>query len=259
MLIIPFTTSGRITLEYKPVRMDADRISRDGQEVLAIKRNDWKGRYQADEGVLTQADIDAEEKSLADQEVGLADIVENVRKTHPAPLTFILAMPTGADRDLLAARMTQAGVMQINQDIMRSLMIQELFVQDWGKGSDAANEVHAEELANRIDDFWMKSEIQDSTFAEWAELERQRVLDIAAWEDHLGARAGRLQCDDQRSPPAELEASRCDRGVERLCPDPAILPRPHAHRRDPQSADPGGARARAGERAHPRDVPRRGP
>jgi hypothetical protein len=221
MTVIPIPLSGRNPIEYIPTPQDVERYERTERERLK-REHDAAGRIE-DETARTERyrQIDAE----ADQ------VLENaatMRRLYPSPQRFILSVPTATDREQINSRLISLGLSQVTQEQIRATLIEELYYQDWGKGSDEANEAEADEIANFLDGCWQRVDAHNMALERWQEQEIERVLDEAA---------GAPSRERAEQPPKIItvrENARMQRVIERMMADSQAMRDMAAKRNDYQ-------------------------
>jgi len=173
MSVSPIPVTALNTVEYTPTPQDAQRYKREkGYEILLMRRRLDSGEPLGDEARELS-------KAIVDEQEFMERTLDTMRRTYPKPMTFVLQVPTTVEREQINSRLISLGLSQVTQERMRATMIDELFYQDWGKGSDAENEAEAENLANFLDSVWLRQEAHDVAIARWQEQEVERVRDEA--------------------------------------------------------------------------------
>lgn len=99
-------------------------------------------------------------------------------KGKPNEICFGLRIATPSERDRIGTKLYEMGIRTVDESLVRATMIDELYNMDWGKGD--ANEVYAEELAGKLESFWVRAEAEQQAIAAWSEREIERMRDQEA-------------------------------------------------------------------------------
>lgn len=195
MTINPIPTTAGVSVEYIPAPQNVERyrkakmesIEAMVRESIALEDKRKSEEARANEGkpdALRRSLPASDQQRLLDQQIkDQRDFMERNIATmiemYPKPMKFFLKVPTSIEREQINGRFLQLGLTRVTQEVMRATMIEELFEQDWGKGSPEANEAEAESIANFLDGFWQREEAHNAAIARWQEQEVERVLDEA--------------------------------------------------------------------------------
>ncbi|MBX9814080.1 MAG: hypothetical protein K2X76_05200 [Sphingomonas sp.] len=136
---------------------------------------------------------------LAEQEAKLIDLQAtrdaaaadlDARRQHArdaaarigTPPTFMIKVPTTLERDMLNPRLLQLGLTTASDEAMRASMIEALYEIDWKSEIDGVgnNEAYADDLADFLDGYWQREQIEVEARQRWNAQETERLLDIAA-------------------------------------------------------------------------------
>jgi hypothetical protein len=98
----------------------------------------------------------------------------------PNEIAFALRIATPSERDMIGTKMFRMGVVTVDDSLIRATMIDELYNMDWGKGDDAANEAYADEIAGRLESYWVRGQSEEQALFGWSEREVQRIADEQA-------------------------------------------------------------------------------
>jgi hypothetical protein len=182
---LPIPTSALRTVPYIPENQDAERYKAEAIADLRKRQQAHDRRWEnpVEAGSDLEKERDAGRTNLHNEFAEIEDRYQAMRAKYPEPQTFILAIPTSVERDMLNSRLVSLGLKQATPEVLKATLIEELFHQRWhepepGEEFDPnKNETLAEAHANLLDSVWMRSEAHDAAIAQWQEVERERIVD----------------------------------------------------------------------------------
>lgn len=180
MKTIPTTAAEPVP--FTPPSQDAERFEREQTRAIQLREQALK----RDRGVLSDADVAAEEEGIANAKEQMAEQLATMRQRFPQPQVFLISIATATDRDRVNSRLIELGLNQASEEVIKATMIEELFNEQWGEHAVGTpeNDTIAEDNANFLDGVWQRQDAHNAAIEAWREQEVERILD-----QHNGAPA----------------------------------------------------------------------